>query len=298
MKRHDPTGEIYQRLLTLQSKSTDFLPGISLSPELVERSLADHRRVIKATFPEEKQPLRDMFASVNPACPEKSALLLRLLEDKKALRFPPPISFGYPHYEAVESVEPIAVNVLSVVDQRLGGQTPCGESHFLNIDHSLFAVRHCNRPAKEIAVLLRKGAEFDGNRFLEVVEFGPRWTVTYGDWPAWEIEPGEVAGAIARRDFAEQPTPTLSEAQFGGWGFPIDPMVVQSGTERIEAAKLRRQEALSGALGEYRQRVATNSPEESYPADPSQWDTLRYTRRTWILRKSNEWAGFKIPYLD
>lgn len=67
---------------------------------------------------------------------EKSALFYRLLEGKKSLKFPPPLSFSYPWYEVIESFNPIEI----FINQEIGSIKDLINNNMIDIHQSRWKV--------------------------------------------------------------------------------------------------------------------------------------------------------------
>ncbi|WP_176000260.1 hypothetical protein [Burkholderia vietnamiensis] len=286
---------VIENLLACREDLEASIPGIKLSRDAIAKALNLHARVVKSGG-------LPGSGHVNPSAPSKSALLLRILSDKQPLRFRPPTSHSYPHYELVE--EPEVRNVV------LGGPTTLGSmlngtggapgNTSMVVNQCLYALVGMNSVAEEIMTMLLDDESFNGRKFLELADQSPIWTLKHGEWPAWELTTGLSPNGAGLRYAVDRPVPAKrNEVLFGGWGAPINPIVVVHGEDRIASAKARKAAAMradSSMTGVERMLALDES--DVYPGHPSQYDLLNYTRRVWVMRKSAEWEGFEIPYLD
>src|SRR5260370_10648143 len=96
---------VFQALHDWRSANPRFLEGVELSTDAVCGALARYDAVSRANGAMELRGFSG--AHVDPAAPEKSALLLRLLMGKRPLRHRPPTVFRYPHYRLIAEPWPI-----------------------------------------------------------------------------------------------------------------------------------------------------------------------------------------------
>jgi len=74
--------------------------GVELSAVTVCHAMAQYDAVIRVSGDMARRVFSGEY--MDPASPAKSALFLRLLMGKPALRHAPPTAFSYPHYALIE----------------------------------------------------------------------------------------------------------------------------------------------------------------------------------------------------
>jgi hypothetical protein len=294
MKTEHDEIAVLGMLQAIRKQREDFLAGVELNAETVSRALATYYEVVTAADVATFLPHR-----VNPACPDKSALFMRILESRRPLRHAPPTSFSYPWYALVEESGPFTVNLGNTMSLAglVAGTRGAAGAYALVLNQCSYSVVSENGEARAIMQLLSNEADFDGAKFVELAEQSPVWTVRHGPWPSWELTVGVSNDGSARRDIAERPFPdTISDVVWGGWGLPINPVVVSRGSDAIREEQEKRERAVRGELRGLEALCYEGKTQAVYPEDPSQWDWLHYSRRGWSLRKSAQWVDFEIPY--
>lgn len=285
---------IVENLLARREDLHASIPGIALSRDAIAKALDLHDHLVKSGLPGS--------GHVNPSAPSKSALLLRILSGKRPLRFRPPTSHSYPHYELVEEpeVRNVGLGGATSLGSMLNGTGGAPGNTSMVVNQCLYVLVSMDSVAEEIMTMLLDDESFDGRKFLELADQSPVWTLKHGEWPSWELTTGLSPNGTGLRYAVDRPVPVKRhDVLFGGWGAPINPIVVERGEDRIAAAKARKAAALrsdSSMTGVERMLALDES--DVYPGHPAQYDLLNFTRRVWVMRKSAEWEGFEIPYLD
>ncbi|WP_162916164.1 hypothetical protein [Burkholderia sp. PAMC 26561] len=178
---------VFQALHDLRSDNPRFLEGVYLSARAVGAALARYEAVSQANGDMELR----MFsgAHVDPAAPERSALLLRLLMVKRPLRHAQPTMFSYPHYILIEDPGPIGVVVRGPIP--LGGLAArAGGAHgkyWFSVNDCLYACVDDNEAAQEVNRLLAGGVLSQFVSRQSLIAQGPAWVLRYGHWPAWTL---------------------------------------------------------------------------------------------------------------
>lgn len=285
---------IVQQIHAIRAELEARNPDIDLSPAAIEKALTLHARAASAD-------LRGGGA-INPSAPTKSALLLRILCGQRPLLRRPPTSYSYPCYELVENDSAVNVHIggATTLGSMLSGTDGAKGNSSLIVNQCLYALTGMNAPAKAILSLLRDDGHFNGRRFLDLADQSPVWTLRHGQWPAWELTTGTSPDGSGMRYVVERTVPEkVQDVVYGGWGAPIDPVVVERGVDRIAAAHARKEAAkAAGPALTGLDRLLALSEDIAHPGEPEQYDWLRFTRRVWVLRKSSEWNDYEIPYLE
>jgi hypothetical protein len=176
---------VFQALHHWRSANPRFLEGVELSTDAVRGALARYDAVSRANGDMELRVFSG--AHVDPAAPEKSALLLRLLMGKRPLRDAPPTIFSYPHYALIEERGPIGLVVrgpipLGGLAERAGG---AHGKYWFSVNGCIYACIGDNEAAHEVNRLFAgdEPSQFASRQSL--IAQGPAWVLRYGRWPAW-----------------------------------------------------------------------------------------------------------------
>lgn len=294
-------------------EGTSAAEGIDLSVEAVQRALDTYKAVQAHNLATQQCDSRQAYGSLGDvtgmmaslrsrpgasAC--KSALLRRLLEGKRALRYPPPTEMARPAYHAVENGSGFRVSL----EGRARG------SGALRIEQCNYEIVDMNDPARRLLALF-DGPAFDGKAFADLADNAPSWLLRFGRWPEWELTVGMLPAGRCRRRFLETSSmsPHRQQALWGGWG-PMEVVAIEvpgagayqhlledvARLPELRAAQVRGVRLAPADLAVV--EAGDCLIEDAATTTVADHDWVLFRQQGWVLRHSPAWKGFSDLYFD